>query len=681
MNKMKAARWQLTLEDIGCFLDKLAENSENVYWLSSPDFKKIQYISPAYEKIWGRSREILYINPELWITYLHPEDARSYHPIHAMAERISRLGEHARYEEDYRIVCPNGEIRWIIDRGFPIYDHLGVCRAVTGVAVDITNEKQVQEELRKAKEKAEAANKAKTEFLENMRHDIRTPLTGIIGFAQLIKNDSTEKKIIQYADSLVASSHTLLDFLNEVLEVIRIDSGDIPLSKHKFNLADKITSIIHLTQPQAKAKKLILSFKHDKKIPSYLIGDAKRVHRILLELVTNALNFTLKGHVTITSKLIRKRRRDVIIKIAVEDSGIGISSDQHEDIFCRFKKLTPSYTGMHKGIGLGLSIVKQFIEDLGGEIYLMSQVGKGSQFVCILPFKEALSDDNTGVEKLPSHAIAVPRSKMRSLKFDHDKLSLKNPSRILLVEDEIIAATVTKSMLTELNCQVEIAADGKTAIDLAVTQSFDLIFMDIGLPDSSGYEIVKRIRAWETPLNKRTPIFALTAHAESNDKQSYIEMGLDAVLIKPLLRETAMDILAAFIPKRDLSPSQSIDSTLAKEKHLNELKGHIIDLTLGAKLVNGDENFAKEMILKLSASLKKEIPLLKKAHTKNEWDTIQAIAHKLRGGASYCGTPRLKEACMELENCLKSKKTKLREKLFQQLLSEMSLVTQESAKL
>ncbi len=165
-----------SLKKFGDFLSQLAEKSECVYWLSSPDFQTIQYISPAYEKIWNRPLKKLYADPETWITFLHPDDAKDHNPIHVMKERIEKLGPEARYNENYRIIRPCGETRHIIDRGFPIYDDYGKCLGVTGVALDITKEKQAELALIQTKEKAEAMNTAALQ----VAHDIRSPLAAIM---------------------------------------------------------------------------------------------------------------------------------------------------------------------------------------------------------------------------------------------------------------------------------------------------------------------------------------------------------------------------------------------------------------------------------------------------------------------------------------------------------------------
>jgi PAS domain S-box-containing protein len=379
----------LTLEDVGSFLGKLAEKSEDVYWLSSPDLKKIQYISPAYEKIWSRPREVLYKEPELWITYLHPDDVKDYHPIHAMSERIAKEGASARYHENYRVVRPDGEVRWIIDRGFPIYSSDGKCCGVTGVAVDITKDKLI-EILHKEKEKAEAADKIKTAFLENMRHDIRTPLAGITGFAETIKDETTEPKIKEYAANLVTSSNALSSLLDSVLEATNVGSGEIPLLKKKFSLQEELDGVIQLNQAKAHQKNLELLFDYDPAIPKHLIGDPTRLHRIALELVTNALNFTEKGHVRLSAQLAKGNKEDAIVKIVVEDTGIGIEPAKQQELYVRFKRFAPSYEGISKGFGLGLYVTKQFIDDLLGELYVESQVGVGSKFTAIIKLKKPL---------------------------------------------------------------------------------------------------------------------------------------------------------------------------------------------------------------------------------------------------------------------------------------------------
>jgi two-component system, OmpR family, aerobic respiration control sensor histidine kinase ArcB len=290
----------------------------------------------------------------------------------------------------------------------PIKDKEGNVQGLLGISIDITKQKRLEENLRIALEKAEVANQAKTEFLENMRHDIRTPLTGIIGCAQLLqleKNNPT--KIVEYTKDLVDSSDALLEFLNRILESIKIATGEIPILKQKFNLLKELESIINLNRAMAAKKQLLLRFNYDEKLPIFVVGDAMRLQRIVLELLVNALTFTQKGEVTVNVKLRKQELRRVIVEIVVQDTGIGIPEDKQQEVYTRFKRLTPSYKGIYPGEGLGLALVKQFLEDLEGEIYLKSHPNQGSTFTCLIPFLKPLTTDDFGA--IETHAMQTEK--------------------------------------------------------------------------------------------------------------------------------------------------------------------------------------------------------------------------------------------------------------------------------
>jgi PAS domain S-box-containing protein len=297
------------------------------------------------------------------------------------------------YEEEQ--TQPDGTVKIVLVSKTPLYDEDKAIIGVLGIYADITERKQKEEELREAKEKvaiAEAANRAKTEFLENMRHDMRTPLAGITSFAETIQNEATNPKIKGYAANLVTSSNALSGLLNSVLEVINVGSGEIPLLKKNFSLQEKLDEVIALNQAKAHQKNLKLLFDYDPAIPKYLIGDPTRLHRIALELVTNALNFTERGYVRLSTQLAKDNKEDAIVKIIVEDTGIGIESAKQQELYVRFKRFAPSYEGIAKGFGLGLYVIKQFIDDLQGELYVESQTGIGSKFTAIVKLKKPLLD-------------------------------------------------------------------------------------------------------------------------------------------------------------------------------------------------------------------------------------------------------------------------------------------------
>lgn len=292
----------------------------------------------------------------------------------------------------------NGEILYFLTSRVPLFDENGAVIGVVGISIDISKQKETEKKLTEAKEKAEAANKAKTEFLANMRHDIRTPLGGIIGLSELIKNENSLNKTQKYITQLSETSKELLRYFNEILEAINVASGEIPILKKKFSLKKTIENAIKLLQTKANEKNLELTHHIDTKIPEYLIGDSMRLYRILLELVGNALKFTHEGHIRIAASLAKKEGLDIVMKLEVSDTGPGIPKDKQAELFVNFKRLNPSYQGIYKGAGLGLSIIKQFVEDLQGEIYVESIPQQGSKFICLLPVRESLMGDAFGEE-------------------------------------------------------------------------------------------------------------------------------------------------------------------------------------------------------------------------------------------------------------------------------------------
>ena len=306
------------------------------------------------------------------------------------------------YEVEESGLDINGKPAIYLSIKTPIKDKLGNIDGLVGISIDISERKKAERtmaNLKLAKEKVEIANQVKIKFLENMRYDIRTPLIGIVGCAHRIQMQAgLPKKVTEYAGDLVQSGDALLEFLNKILESISVANGKTPLLKNKFNLREVLEKIIHLNKSQALVKGLELSLDYDETIPSYLIGDDVRVQWIILELLTNALKYTEKGSIKISACVIKNKKREVVIELRVSDTGIGISRDKHNEVYTRFTRLIPSSRGVYPGAGLGLSVVKQFIDDLNGEIHIESEIGKGTTFICVVPFQKSLLVDEPDTE-------------------------------------------------------------------------------------------------------------------------------------------------------------------------------------------------------------------------------------------------------------------------------------------
>ncbi|ARM33180.1 response regulator [Legionella longbeachae] len=550
----------------------------------------------------------------------------------------------------------------------PIRNKNGEIIGVLGMSVDITERKKIEAELNIAKEKAETANRAKTEFLENMRHDIRTPLTGIVGFSDIIKEEAQNPRIKKYADNLVASSHALLDFMDEVLEAIHVSSGEIPRVKKKFELQNLLQHLIDLNKAKAFSKHLELSLDFDKNIPKYLIGDNIRIHRIILELLTNSLNFTDSGFVKLTAQLAKQEGREVILKFIVEDTGIGIPQDKQQEIFLQFKKLTPSYKGIYKGAGLGLAVLKQFVDELDGEIYVKSTVSKGTIFTCIIPLKMALLEDDTGVDQDFADLKKINLKHKTESNINKSDITTLFQHRILVVEDNPIAQIVAKTFLNQCDCHVDIAIDGQSALTYWRQNKYDLIFMDIGLPDMDGYQVTHHIRVQEIAKNLHTPIIALTAHVGDENKQRCIESGMNAVINKPLTPKNCRDILNTFIPSIQTPKIEAADLSNSEARFFDLSAFPIFDIKEGIKTTGTEKTLFDMLKLMLEYSLAEDSSMLKKAHAQGDWEEVQKFAHKIKGGAIYVGATRMKIACQYLENCWKNGQHELLEKLYQQVL-------------
>ena len=504
-------------------------------------------------------------------------------------------------------------------------------KTIIRIARNINDRKKSEEVLQIAKKQAEAANRAKTEFLENMRHDIRTPLSGIIGFARLIQKEAVSQRTKEYADNLVLATTALLDFQNEILNEIKVSLGSEPVIQEPFHLKNLVEKVLNLIRPKAIVKKLTLSFLADENLPEFVCGDSKRLFRILLELVTNALKFTAEGRIQIHLQVEKINNDQLILRCDVSDTGIGIPKDKMEDVFMRFHRLSPSSDGVYEGTGLGLTIVKKYVKDMGGKITLKSGTKKGSIFICYIP-------------------LLIATSKLSlQLSNDAEEKILFDNCNILLVEDHAMTATVTQLMLLELGCHVDVAFDAKTALKKVGSNAYNLIFMDLGLRDCNGFELSKKM------VCHHVPIIALTAHREEDNERCRKTAEIDLILQKPLLKSTAIKILNNYISS-------------------NQMKKPLIDLKLGSKRINKDVAAAQSMIDLLLKNIDSDYKDMADACQKSDFKKLYDANHKLLGGLAYCGAPRLENACIELQAAIKKGEVKHIALCTQVVLSEINFL-------
>lgn len=527
--------------------------------------------------------------------------------------------------------------------------------AIIGIFNDITALKKNQSMLEKATLAAQAANAIKTEFIQNMQHDLRTPTSGSVSIlADLAEHEKDAEKREKLV-LLYNAAKKVHDICNEIIDFENISQDKEAVLLKKFSIHYLVRGVIDLNQPAALARGLSLRFIIEPNVPAVVKGDPKRVSRILINLTGNAIKFTKKGDVTIRAKVIKKNEQDAVIQFSIEDTGIGIPPDKKNMIYEQFIRLNPSNEGYFKGSGLGLNIVKKYVEDLKGEIDVHSEVGKGTTFYVTLLFKTPLVDEiydedaiNSQGAELLDHKV-LQNSKQKSLTRPtqvviSDKNAIIEP-HILLIEDDALARIATMGVLYTTNCKITIAENVAGAKNLVNAISFDLVISDLGLPDGSGEDIVAMVKAAPNCLNYNTPFVALTAHSDQAKKVKAERAGFLLVMSKPLLKEKVPFLIDNYVYKRVASETEQ------ENNELGELS--IIDFDSSKKLVNGNEGLAFELLEMLASDLPKEILLIQDSYDKNDIENLRALLHKLKGSFCYCGVPRLQKTRNELSVAVK----------------------------
>lgn len=308
-------------------------------------------------------------------------------------QQVMQTGKNLITEHELPAKREDGRNLYVRTEKMPFYDKEGKIAGVLAIAVDITDQKELEHKLKEEKNKAEQANQVKTEFMRNMEHDIRTPFNGVWGMANYLAEIEEDPKKKEYLTDITQCAKELLDYCNSILDFSKIEAGALPVLEKKFDLEKVIEGIIKVELPAATHKKLKLISKYAPDMPKIVIGDGYRLHRILINLISNSIKFTMEGYIELSIAVIKKSEHSVLIRFIVEDTGIGIPEDKQEFIFEKFSRLSQSNKGFYKGLGLGLRVVKQFMHEMNGEIDIVSEVNKGTQFICTLPFKLPLTED------------------------------------------------------------------------------------------------------------------------------------------------------------------------------------------------------------------------------------------------------------------------------------------------
>lgn len=631
------------------------------------------YLSSQWKHHLGHDDSTLTNDFETWNSRIHEDDrGRTLETLQAVL-----TGAMSQFEYEHRLRHRDGSYRWILSRGSVIRDSQGKAIRMVGIHIDTTDRKRTEEELRAAKEVAEAASKSKSEFLANMSHEIRTPMNGVLGTTELLLNSDLTDKQRHLASTVHRSGRTLLAIINDILDFSKIEAGKLELESVSFNLSQVLSESLELFTEAARRKHLQLTQHIGEGVPLYLKGDPVRFRQILMNLLSNAIKFTETGTISLTTDLVETTTTQVLLRLAVTDSGIGISAAAKSRIFDAFSQADGSTTRRFGGTGLGLSIAKQLVTLMGGTITVDSAPGRGSTFSftarldreplrVAFPIGCAPSAQSSAISSTLDQAMGDSDSSSASTTADVP--ALKTAGRILLAEDSPVNREVAVGMLELLGFEVEVAENGRQALTPAQDEHVDLILMDCQMPEMDGLTATREIRQREISLGRRRlPIIALTAHAMQGDREQCLAAGMDDYLTKPYSQLQLREMLLKWLPqKAQGDPTPLPGSAPIKSAPMSVPAGSKTEpqvTTQAAPAVINLKALADIRALQrpnrpdvLASVLRKyldnsreSVDALRDAIRANNPAALQAIAHRLKSSSAQLGAVVVAARCQELE--------------------------------
>lgn len=598
----------------------LIEASRDPLFTISPN-GKITDTNEATVLVTGLSRDQL-IGSDFFDYFTEPQKAREGY------KKVFSKG----FVVDYPLTIKDEKFTDVLFNGSVYKDDRGNVVGAVVVARDITEQKRIATELleakvfaelatalaEEAKSKAELATeiavnavKAKQQFLSNMSHEIRTPMNAIIGFTKVVLKTELTAKQKEYLMAIKMSGDALIVLINDILDLAKVDAGKMTFEQTPFKIQKSLSSMLHLFETKIQEKNLKLVSDYDSKIPEVLVGDPVRLHQIILNLVSNAVKFTTEGVITVSVHLMYEDDEKVIIEFAINDTGIGISEHKIESIFENFQQASSGTSRLYGGTGLGLAIVKQLVESQGGSIRVKSKINEYSRFSFTLPFLK--TKENAALE----NEIMELNNEIKGI-------------RVLVVEDMALNQLLMKTVLDDFGFERDIAENGKIAIEKLKTKQYDIVLMDLQMPEMNGFEATEYIR--ET-LKLAIPIIALTADVTTVDLAKCKAVGMNDYIAKPIDERVLYSKIVGLIKKPKNLKTNKNSTTEVSEVE----KVKYINLDYLNHRTKSNPKLMIEMIGLYLEQTPELINTLKQSLLVQDWNLLNAAIHKMIPSFSIMG--------------------------------------------
>ena len=595
-----------------------------------PD-RGLLYLSPSIERLTGRPASDFIAEPLLFTTMIQAEDRQSYVDafMHAGA-----AGE--AYEMEYRLVHADGSVRWVLERGRFSHSQTDGMILTHGYVADITHRKEAETALAAARDAAEAANRAKSEFLATISHEIRTPMNGVMGMTSILLDTELTTEQRRSALTIRDSADSLLSLLNDVLDFSKLEAQAMEFEQVAFDVHALVQYAREIILPRARAKSIALKVDIHENVPRYVKGDPARIRQILLNYLGNGVKFTNAGSVTIRL-LALPSGGDTRLRIEVTDTGIGIATDRLDRLFKSFSQADASISRRYGGTGLGLAICKRLAERMGGEVGAQSTEGKGSTFWVELPVSVASREACEG--------SARPREASRVENALQVIVDMGRKPRLLVAEDTATNQLVVRSVLAKFGLTADFAGNGIEALEAIRQRSYDLVLMDVHMPEMDGLEATRAIRSFRD-ARARIPIIALTANAFAHDVENCRAAGMNGHLGKPFRKEELVIAIGEALAATDLRATAGQDHEASDGATRDET-------TLARFRDDAGEDTLQLLIDTFLADASDKLRQLGEMAREGRSSTHAIrLAHSLKSAAAMAGARSLSEASRALEERL-----------------------------